>query len=355
MKTIIPLILAYLKAEPNSKFNHIYSINYKNTSKTIPVRNDSIGLAQYQICFNKKINEKFHQADKVNVRLEAFVKGSFLELFSSKAFKIVKADILAIKVEGSCSACYISTENRWLTSKEYCVATEEVTAYGLKTIFKYDLNKLMADEKIHMLIRDNGIVKEVTGPFSNMKTIGEYEYNDYTKEVNDCIHKHVDRDKRVASGIYYGFGDMKATCYKNTVLGLANDLLKYTNLSLNTIYQRLQYAKRETVLGLYNVPATFKFSKDGFDEFTTMYDKLELSSDDIDTLVVWLSHETGPIHEKPKLTEDLKEYQKEYQKKNRDSCNMKVKVKTWLKRHNGEFNSKWSDEEREFAETLMQK
>lgn len=380
MNKILPLVLSYLDAEPSSKYNHIFSTPNKlkeSTATTIPLRTSQIGLAQYYICYNRRVNDKMSKAEKVSIRIETYVENGYLKAFSSRAHAIRNAEMLIIK-DTSANVCYISKENgnKWLVSSLYATADEEVTPYGLRTVYKYDLNKLMADEKISMLIKDdNGKVKEVTGPLMRLKTISEHKYDSYFLEVEECKHRHVDRDRKSCAGVYYGFGDMKITCYKDTVKSLSHTVSLYTGLSEKTVYQRLQRAKRDTVLGLYNTPAAFKFSKKGFDDFCAMYDNNELCNKDMSTLVVWLSYENGPIIEPPtNKTENMKDYQKDYQKenedkikdyqkgyqkdyyeKNSDSQKMKAKIRAWLKRHNGEMNPKWNDDERKIAESLLAK
>lgn len=371
MNKILPLVLSYLDTEPSSKYNHIYSTPNKlkeDTVTTIPLRTSQIGLAQYYICYN---NENTHKADKVRIRIETYVDNGYLKVFSSRAHAIKNAEMLIIK-DATANICYLSKEknNRWLMSSAYAIADEDVTPYGLRTVYKYDLSKLLADEKISMLVRDDDIVKEVAGPYSNMKTISEHKYDDYHLEVEECKHRHVDRDRKTCAGVYYGFGDMKITCYKDTVKSLAHTVSLYTNLSEKTVYQRLQRAKRDTLLGLYNASAVFKLSEKGFDDFCAMYDNNELCSKDLSSLVVWLSYDNGPIIEPPaNKTEDIKSYQKGYQKKNEENLKnyqkgyyeenedhkMKTKTRAWLKRHNGEMNPKWNDEEIKIAKMIMSK
>ena len=52
-------------------------------------------------------------------------------------------------------------------------------------------------------------------------------------------------------------------------------------------------------------------------------------------------------------TENMKEYNKEYQKTEAGRNNaLKAKLRNWLKRHNNEFNPKWTNDEIELAKTL---
>ena len=54
-----------------------------------------------------------------------------------------------------------------------------------------------------------------------------------------------------------------------------------------------------------------------------------------------------------KKTENIKEYQKEYQKNNADMLKMHKRVSTYLKRNNGKFNPKWDEEEKEYAKSML--
>lgn len=163
----------------------------------------------------------------------------------------------------------------------------------------------------------------------------------------------------IGKPVYFCYYGCRYTNRMGVVKNIANELIDlympYANI--NNVMQVLYRSVRETTKKNVAIPAVFKLSEE---DVTRIRNNINVDSSiifDNNKLVVFFSKDPNfdVIKNKKILaTENMKEYNKEYQKTEAGRNNaLKAKLRNWLKRHNNEFNPKWTNNEIELAKTLL--
>lgn len=350
-------LLTYLKAEKSSKYNHIYTTaaHYSQIT-TIPERNANIGLAQIHLSINTLDYSNHYSVKKYNVRLETNIFNSKLCIPAKKTVNLLKSDILLF---GNDKEVYISENNNWLTDPRYYTEKTNEFSFGLYTFREYNIQKLY----------DNGLIKLLTNidiyTYVCSITKGSEQYT--TNKYNLSVTNNILSDPKICCTIFYGYVDDEYTDNMGTCDTIATTFARITGLKKTAIYQKLQRAKRETKDKQKSIPAKISVDANTYNNricnmlgvSQELKDRFEKDGSNKYTLKIFVSEsEDWNIWENARInkTGNIKEYQKEYQKdRSKDEEYLiEQRVRAYLRRHNNQIYSKWSDIEKEVANKILQ-
>lgn len=368
----LSLLLSYLQAENGSKYNHIYATPNKSVNNNIPTRTSSIGLAQFFIQYNKyigstKTGKKHFRVEKATVRVEKNYFSHNLTIFAEKVKNLEKSDFI---IFGDNFEFFISEKDNWgnqawIADPNYYKKREIDFGFGLFSVYEYDIYKLLKDKKIKSLSLEpcSNKVVAFSGNFNNEKDCEReyFDYSNFVAEKDMLKHIYIQNDPRTPQSIYFCPFGCRYTNRISTIKNLAKEITKITNISEKNIYQKLQYAKRQTTKKDIAIPAIFDLdpkieekllSNINFDSSCIINHKYVIFLSQIKDYDV-IEHKR--ILKTENKTEYQAEYQAEYKKENAERLKMYSRIKMYLKRHNNEFNPKWNDEEILFASELIEK
>ena len=321
-KRISEILLSYLEADPK-KSQYI-------TSVPACQRNSFNGMANILMTYCTFYNT----IEKTYVRIENNIFGDQISVKPSKIANIKNVDLLVF-YDLKCNRLLIADKrlnnnNAWLDDKS---RRDYKEVFGT-SYFVYNIESLLnahaffevfIDTNLNIIHDDfmtyfNGQVMKLS---SDKKTL--YSYPNLDNKI-----KYIQYDTKDRDTIYYCFHDEKQANKPATLLGLAHTFENYSTLTENQIYQRLYRAAKDEKYAKIplknNANMDTCFVKDG-------------------NIVIGLSSTFDSfINFKINKTENKKEYQKEYQK-----------VNNWLKRHNNEFNPKWTESEINRAKEILEK
>lgn len=365
-KSKYDILMSYLGATPSdSKFsNKIYTVANKQVkinNSTLSARNENIGYAQFYILYHQnKNNNKGYTIDSKYVRVETNVYNDKLSIFANKIISLINSDVLLF---GDENYTYISEDKHtWLTDKKYFNIIEANMQFGKVVLYEYNILKLLLDGKIKSLNIDlvEKNLKVMTGSYNNPNIV---EINNFfiksNKEENMIDKLWVQNDPKVGKPVYFCYYGCRYTNRMGVVKNIANELidLYMPQANINNVMQVLYRSVRETTKKNVAIPAVFKLSEE---DVARIRNNINVDSSiifDNNKLVVFFSKDPNfdVIKNKKILaTENMKEYNKEYQKTEAGRNNaLKAKLRNWLKRHNNEFNPKWTNDEIELAKTLL--
>lgn len=361
IKKTLPYILSYLRANPNDdKYTDIFATSIKSKSH---YRCDNIGNAQFQIKYNEiKNKDGFCRVDFKNIRIENNVYENTLSLFEKSFRSISKSDFI-IFGDWLCKYISISSEsfgNSWVNDSKYYKIKPISLPYGKQYVYEYDIEKLLEDGHIYKILeysKDQKIFSLWNGTWENPNKI-DITFLSYYKNVTEKIDKIIlHKDPRTASYIYFTFWGYRYTNNSATIPNLAKEIHKITGDPVNNIQQKLYKAKQIMRKEDRAKPVIFDLS-----EIREKYiiEGLQYDPDIIEDhkLIVFISFEKGwdiVDHQKELKTENMKEYQKEYKEKTNESQKKYHTVYVYLKRHNNQYNPKWTSEQIEIANKILSK
>lgn len=366
------LLLSYLEATTSSNHsNKIYTIAKKpvkisytkkdqKITKTLDGRSISNGNSQYHLISLKGSSDSY-TVEEYNIRVEYNVKDDTFSI-TKHPENYVNANILFF---GNERGCFISFDNHWMEDTTYCnIKTANSIYGGHYCCWEYNILKLLADKKIVKLSYDsitNSVVSFSGNIYEDDTHVILYKpYNFYSKEEKNLSNLYVLNDNKLASFIYFGTLSDRYTSHLSTIPELAANISTFTGLDEKNVKLHLYRAKKSTIETSYAIPAKFSLSKKTISKIleSPQFDESDFSDDG--KFIVFISCEKdfdiyGNI--KVKKTENMKEYQKDYQKeyqeKNADILKMHKRVVTYLKRNNFQYNSKWSQEELDYAKDWL--
>ena len=363
------LLLSYLEATTSSNLsNKIYTIAKKpvkisytkkdqKITKTLDGRSISNGNSQYHLISLKGSSDSY-TVEEYNIRVEYNVKDDTFSI-TKHPENYVNANILFF---GNERGCFISFDNRWMEDTTYCnIKTANSIYGGHYCCWEYNILKLLADKKIVKLSYDsitNSVVSFSGNIYEDDTHVILYKpYNFYSKEEKNLSNLYVLNDNKLASFIYFGTLSDRYTSHLSTIPELAANISTFTGLDEKNVKLHLYRAKKSTIETGYAIPAKFNLSKKVISKIleSPQFDESDFSDDG--KFIVFISCEKdfdiyGNI--KVKKTENMKDYQKEYQEKNANTLKMHKRVSTYLKRNNGKFNPKWNEEEIEYAKSIKE-
>ena len=368
----LPLLLSYLEVIPSNKdlTNKIYTISNKdieydtkNYGKVVvSKRSPDNGYSQITLKVGVKSQSSKYKIETYNLRIENNVwldkvnDKSTLSINTTKVEVLQNCNILCFGDDYD--HFYISlNDHHWLMNPTYVKQKKVTSCYGSFCINEYDIHKLLADKKIIGLAKrpeTNDIVSYTGLAYNNTQTIQSYAYNDYVKELKALEDLYIQSDPRFAAVIYYCYLGQRFTSKYSTIPELAAKIATLIGGNQKSIAGQLYRSKRETT----------KDSRAHYTTFDVREDKLTYIKNDIDLcdaiqdnkLAICISLEKDfDVFENAiiRKTENMKEYQKEYQKNNADILKMHKRVATYLKRNNGKYNPKWNKEEIEYADSIL--
>ena len=369
----LSLLLSYLEVIPSDQnhTNKIYSIANKNIEYEhkkcgkvkVSKRNQENGYSQIKLKVGVKCQSSKYKIETYNIRIENNVwldkvrDTCSLSLNTTKVEALQNCNILCFGDEND--HFYISlNDHKWLMDSKYTTQKKVTSCYGSFCVNEYDIYKLLADKKIIGLAKrpeTNDVVSYTGLAYDNTQIIQSYTYDNYEKELKSLEGLYLQADPRFAAVIYYCYLGQRFTSKYSTIPELAAKIATLTGENQKSIAGQLYRSKRETA----------KDNRAHYTTFDIKEDKLEYIQNDIDLcdalqdgkLAICISLEKDfDVFEnaKVKKTENMKEYQKEYQEKNADMLKMHKRVSTYLKRNNGEFNPKWNEDEKEYAKSIKE-
>ena len=343
------LLLSYLEATTSSNLsNKIYTIAKKpvtisytkknqKITKTLDGRSIANGNSQYHLISLKGPSENY-SVEEYNIRVELNLRNDVFSI-THHPENYINANILFF---GNEKECFISFDNHWMEDTTYCnIKTIDSKYGGHFCCWEYNVLKLLADKKIIKLSYDaitNSVVS-FSGSLYNedTHTILYKPYITYSKEEKDLSNLFVLNDNKLASFIYFGKLSDRYTSHLSTIPELAANISNFTGLDEKNVKLHLYRAKKSTIETGYAIPAKFNLSKETISKILEQphFDESDFSDDG--KLIVFISCEKdfdiyGNI--KIKKTENMKDYQKYYQKENADTLKMHKRVVTYLKRNN---------------------
>lgn len=359
-------LMSFLGAHPSDKnfTNKIYAIANKDIKikkTTILGRSEKIGFSQFYIIYHKNINEKNYDVDSKYIRVETNFFQNKLSIFANKTVGLLYSDIL---IFGDEEFTYISEgPHKWLSDDKYYRIVETNMIFGKTVLYEYDVLKLLQDEKIKLIQKDNidQCTKVMTGSLvkPNITKINNL-FVKSTKEYCMIENLLVQNDPRVGKPVYFCYYGSRYTNRIGTVKKIALELVDsfMPSANLKNVMQTLYRACRETDNKKVAIPAVFKLTNEEVNNIKNnfMIDNSILYEDKI--VVFFSKNPYFDVIENKKIlkTENTKEYQKEYQKTEGGQNNkLRAKIRNWLKRHNNEFNPVWTDEEKNIAQTILAK
>lgn len=348
------IIYSYLDADPSKiNFNHIVTIPASN-------RNDNNGWANFRFDYQ----EKSHCMNKINVRVETNTFNNDLIIQTSKVTHLQKSDLIIFPGEDE-DIVYLSFLDRWgnrdwLLDKRFYRQETMSWSGSEKTYNHYNLKNLLANGQIIEVLLDKSENKIVV--ISNLDfLLPEYElkndtrtwktYNDYNIDLSHI--EQVQFDGKQPSTIFWCTKSARYTENIGSTTKVSLYLESVSTKEASAIYQQLTRAYKKTISTgkaySFKIPA----KKEVIENANLAYDPAML--DDKGNIVVYVSNDPSfdVIENKVEnITANKNEYKKTEGGKNNA---LRAKVRNWLKRHNNEFNPKWTEEEINIAKTIFEK
>lgn len=344
------IIYSYLEAVPDSgaqKYNNI---------TTIPVseRNESNGYSNFKFNYNEYVTDSYKRHSYCNVRVENNVFNGLLSIKASKASSLKKADLIIFTNPACPEVLYaahkkLNNDNSWLDNKSLR-RVDTVTFDGLKSVtyYSYNIETLWRLGHIIQIYQDKALKDQ--GSISIL-------HNDYKSTTGDCTKtikgykdygidlSHIDYvqyDGRESYTYYFGYAGYEYTSVPSTLPGVVNFLKEYTSATPRSIYQKLYKVLTKNMREDKAFSCKIKLDPSKID---MRIDPSIINDDNEIEIYVTTSPEYRiEDHIVENKTADMKAYQKAYQK-----------VILYLKRHDGLFNPKWTEEERKIAENYLSK
>lgn len=353
MATYANHLYSYLNAKPDKekKYNHIYAVPSDE-------RNENNGLANFKLIANEYRSNDLASCKTYYLRLETDFFQDKLTIPIAKTYYLKKANILMFANKDE---CFISTNNEWLTDKNYFYVSEEFKGTTSKVYCHYNILSLAAHGYVTKLIKENNkLILVNDGSFicedlnkkatSSSRTIKPF--HDYGINVLDF--KYVQYDLKIPQAIYWNYAIYNYTTNLASITALSAALATKTSWNAKSIYQKIRRAYNQNIKDgkthIVRIPANRE----------TIKKALTLECDNIldekcNLCIVVSNSPDFDIQNNIEInkTENMKDYQKDYQKDNSDMLKMHKRVATYLKRNNGKFNPKWTKEEIEYADSIL--
>ena len=359
-------IFTYLNAIPG-EYNSITTIPSKD-------RNESNGYANFRFNVNELENgSSVPMVKHYNVRVETNAFDNFFIMETTKARHPHNCDILLFEYQDN---LFISEKDNfgkrsWLDNKS-CFSRKTITwADGSKKTYNYyKLMNLVSNGYITELVYDETENKIIY--FNNLLFMLPEENSKFvdtrvTKElVNYNISTdHIERvqyDGKTAGTVFWNFANNRYTDNMAATTSLAAYLGKISTEKEINIYQKLMRAYNNTI----KTGKAYLVKVKANEEYTMKTIKFEadpatMNANNEIVLAISDSDNFDIIENQVEnLTDDIKTYKKNYQKNYQKTEGgkthaAKAKIRNWLKRHNNEFNPKWTEGEKELAKAILEK
>jgi hypothetical protein len=369
-QTNFSLLASYLEATTSQNLsNKVYTITKKpidisytkkgeKIHKKLDGRSRENGNSQYHLILLKG-SSKQYSVNEYNIRVETNVRNDTFSI-TKHPENYVRTNLLFF---GNEQECYLSMNNSWLIDTKYLNIKLVNSEYdeGFYNCWEYNISRLLADKRIIKLSYDSisNAVVSFTGNLYDDDTheIVYKPYNKYTREEEALSKIFVQNDNKLAAFVYFGKLSDRYTSHLTTIPELAANISHFTGLDEKKVRLHLYRAKKSTIETGYAIPAKFNLDEKIIDKILELpnFDEADFSEDG--KFIVFISCKKdfdiyGNI--KVKKTENMKNYQKEYQENNRDILKMHKRVSPYLKRNNGKFNPKWNEEEIEYAKSIKE-
>ena len=368
------LMMSYLEAQPTNKnfSNKIYTkcnreitITDDKTKKQhiLRMRSENNGMSQFNVIYSKSRPDSFYDIEMKDIRVETNFLKDKLTIFANKTSALVKSDIL---IFGDEVTTYLSEgPHSWLEDEKYYKIIEANFPFGKKVIYEYKVSNLIKDGKIVQLLRhpDKSLMTIYKGEIDSNPNIDYKKLNTYDDKEYFQINKlFIQCDKKQAYPVFFTYYGCRYTNNMGTIPNIANQVAQILSgnpdaIAPTYIINKLYRCLRETEKRRVAVPAIFELSDDIAER---LRNNINFDADTLygNKFIVFLSkQENFDVIENKKVnkTDDIVQYRKDNAGKYAGKYNTKKKIVMYLKRHNNDFNPKWSDEEKYIALSLLSK
>ena len=365
------LMMSFLNAQPSNKnfSNQIYTKCNRDVKVTpkksrpyiLPMRSQDNGMSQFNVYYSVKRDDGKYDIELKNIRVETNFFKNKLTIFANKNTSLVKSDILLF---GDEVTTYLSEgPHTWLEDEKYFKIVEANFSFGKKVVYEYNVNNLIKDGKIVQLLRhpNKSLMTVYKGEVAGEPNVDYKTLNTYTPKEYGKINKlFIQCDKKQAYPIFFTYYGCRYTNRMGAIPNIADNVAQIITQDVNAkaprcIVNKLYRCLRETEKRGIAVPAVFELPEDVAEK---LRNNINFDSDTLcdNKFIVFLSKiENFDVIKNKKVlkTDNIVQYRKDNAGKYAGKYNLKKKVQMYLKRHNNEWNPKWSEEERNIAESLL--